>query len=914
MLLSIPADLLLQLRSVQVANLVHLVSKVVQTASTLQRREGVLEHVALSCTDCCIMCPPGLYSFFITNLSFLVLDRGPKAKKRSEEASSISNGKNNSNGVNGQRLSPQEQQQQSGEERGLNLLAELSRVSDGPGGSSSSTLNTLNGTGNVSNHGFGDGSMQNQQHSTTRNGVARALEGTSSSSGNLTISPSHSLLSLPPMQLNSACHPGNTTTGGGYTLHQQQHNHTQEQSNLSNKNSGNNVSSANATVHTAFPSSLFPPESSDGQFAGISNPTRTSTSNSSRLLEGSHATNNGSTSSTANNLAGMKHPTMSSMMNDFVNGFVPTTRPQYINSSQHQQHQHYTSANSASSSVTLPNSQLFNLPPFNLDSANQHHPFANADGSLSSIAATPNDGSSHSGTTLPTHYSHHQHQQMKSSQSNLPHSGSSHALPVPVPSGVSAPLPPPISSDLAGEEDSSAAFAQSFYKAEGPGLGHFQTVLSREFNVRDGASPSGASGTTTATSSHAYAHYAAAGGTASSSAGGGTHSHFMGGSMGGVNGDPSSVPSDVGFSPAGSDVPLPPHMEKDLVALADLPSTQQQLFGVYWCFVHPQWPIGMSCAGNVSSKRMRAQFGSLSCFLFTASRQLLLSIVYRPTFGYEEAKEIPALYNAMLAIICRPDVSRQLQHVPGTLKKLPLASRLGEIYTKRAIGHLNLMEMASSLHKVQALFMLALFDIGQGNTSRGWMFCGMATRMAYDLSLHQPSKTYRHGPATPIVQQEQRRTIWCCYALDMSMSIFLGRPSMMKYSEIETPLPSHWESDEFSYWAEDAKAVIPDRLDAFVGVQARPVSTLVAYVKLCHILERTMGSVYKPKGGMARASSSAAEELNNALDGWLDEHAELFTRAESPGQCTTNIYHVLLVCTLPIPILLVYCETSGLTL
>lgn len=118
-------------------------------------------------------------------------------------------------------------------------------------------------------------------------------------------------------------------------------------------------------------------------------------------------------------------------------------------------------------------------------------------------------------------------------------------------------LPPVAPSDSAsGGPDS--AFAESFYKAEGPGLNHFHTVLSREFNVPDDASPAGA-------------------------AAGTSPSHPN---------DPSSIMSEAGFSPAGSDVALPAHMERDLVALADLIPTQQTLFGLYWCFVHVQWPIG----------------------------------------------------------------------------------------------------------------------------------------------------------------------------------------------------------------------------------------------------------------------------------------------------------------------------------
>lgn len=115
-------------------------------------------------------------------------------------------------------------------------------------------------------------------------------------------------------------------------------------------------------------------------------------------------------------------------------------------------------------------------------------------------------------------------------------------------------LPGLASSSPSGASES--AFAQSFYKAEGPGLNHFQTVLSREFNVPEGGSPAAASLSVQAN-------------------------------------DPSSIRSEVGFSPAGSDVSLPAHMERDLVALADLTTTQQTLFGLYWCFVHVQWPIGV---------------------------------------------------------------------------------------------------------------------------------------------------------------------------------------------------------------------------------------------------------------------------------------------------------------------------------
>ena len=249
--------------------------------------------------------------------------------------------------------------------------------------------------------------------------------------------------------------------------------------------------------------------------------------------------------------------------------------------------------------------------------------------------------------------------------------------------------------------DDRANLATALYKPQGAGVGHFSDIVSERTAAVD-ARPGSAeafltNGVAEATSNSTFAEIT----------------------------DPNTI--------------------RELEALSDLPSTQRELRSLFWCWIHPQWPV-----------------------------------IFRPTWDMDEIVDNhPALRWAMLCLSCRFDLSRQLRDVSTHLKNLPLAAHLGQVYYDRAIKSLNMLK--SSLQTAQAMYFLSLRDAGQGATSSAWLLSGACLRMIYDLKLHVRS---RDDDADPVFEQKKSRFVWACFVMDKSLSIFLGRPSMTHYAEI----------------------------------------------------------------------------------------------------------------------------------
>ncbi|EXJ78727.1 hypothetical protein A1O1_09129 [Capronia coronata CBS 617.96] len=98
---------------------------------------------------------------------------------------------------------------------------------------------------------------------------------------------------------------------------------------------------------------------------------------------------------------------------------------------------------------------------------------------------------------------------------------------------------------------------------------------------------------------------------------------------------------------------------------------------------------------------------------------------------------------------------------------------------------------------VQALLCLAFHELGQGNSTLGWMLSGMAFRMAQGLGFHQdPSKwVISDQTITTTYDIEIRRRIyWGCYVADKFISLYLGRPVSLSENDAAVhptvPLPN----------------------------------------------------------------------------------------------------------------------------
>ncbi|CAD0081637.1 unnamed protein product [Aureobasidium vineae] len=91
---------------------------------------------------------------------------------------------------------------------------------------------------------------------------------------------------------------------------------------------------------------------------------------------------------------------------------------------------------------------------------------------------------------------------------------------------------------------------------------------------------------------------------------------------------------------------------------------------------------------------------------------------------------------------------------------------------------------------VQALVILASYEESCQNIARGWLFGGMAMRIAFDLGLHVDSRGYvAQGILTVAEARARQVAFWGCYLSNLLWSFHLGRPFSMDDSEVTVPKP-----------------------------------------------------------------------------------------------------------------------------
>ncbi|OCF32248.1 hypothetical protein I316_06163 [Kwoniella heveanensis BCC8398] len=135
---------------------------------------------------------------------------------------------------------------------------------------------------------------------------------------------------------------------------------------------------------------------------------------------------------------------------------------------------------------------------------------------------------------------------------------------------------------------------------------------------------------------------------------------------------------------------------------------------------------------------------------------------------------------------------------------------------RRAMSLLGDEMMEASVERMQALFLLAVSDFGEGNGGRSWLLTGMAIRMAAAMRLHRES-TYSLTPtSTPedaIRSEMTRRSFWLIYCHDQQIA---GRSPSTTFplSTIDVLLPGEEEDFIFGQTPAAGRSVLPGSLAA----------------------------------------------------------------------------------------------------
>ncbi|KAL2071968.1 hypothetical protein VTL71DRAFT_11311 [Oculimacula yallundae] len=196
----------------------------------------------------------------------------------------------------------------------------------------------------------------------------------------------------------------------------------------------------------------------------------------------------------------------------------------------------------------------------------------------------------------------------------------------------------------------------------------------------------------------------------------------------------------------------------------------------------------------------------------------------------------PLLLSAVLALAARYSDRLELRSDPLD------PNTAGNALAEQAKMILFYESQAPKVTTIQAAALLSLRETATNKEALGWMYCGIATRMAFNLGLHLDCSHWCETGRITKEAAELRGVVWWgCYVLDKLFNVGLGRPSTIQESEISAPLPSTDQSAEFGPWATTSLSGQQiEFASSFV------ISNVRATVRLFNITAPALDEIYRP--------------------------------------------------------------------
>jgi Fungal specific transcription factor domain len=103
-----------------------------------------------------------------------------------------------------------------------------------------------------------------------------------------------------------------------------------------------------------------------------------------------------------------------------------------------------------------------------------------------------------------------------------------------------------------------------------------------------------------------------------------------------------------------------------------------------------------------------------------------------------------------------------------------------------ALQYISAARESHSVHNIQAMTLLVLYNLRSPSNSGKWHMIGLAMRTCVDLGLHREA---HYAKTTRYEGQLRRRLFWSVYFLERVIAVSLGRPYSLADRDIDVTLP-----------------------------------------------------------------------------------------------------------------------------
>ncbi|KAL3964178.1 hypothetical protein ACCO45_001182 [Purpureocillium lilacinum] len=195
---------------------------------------------------------------------------------------------------------------------------------------------------------------------------------------------------------------------------------------------------------------------------------------------------------------------------------------------------------------------------------------------------------------------------------------------------------------------------------------------------------------------------------------------------------------------------------------------------------------------------------------------------------------------------------------------------------------------------LQALVLLGYREIAVGKTSKGWLFCGMAFRLAHEMGLHLDPSNWDGYTGCLRDREILRRVYWAVFIADKQLSLYFGRPPALHPSEsdvrntIRMQYPADWQGLLETYICKTATVASWEDGVAIVG-------SLIYQAELSKIIHVMITDLFENRRAGVDPAIAAAKsrKIHVSLTKWLSSlPGTLHWNQWTVGQVHSSVLHL----------------------
>lgn len=168
--------------------------------------------------------------------------------------------------------------------------------------------------------------------------------------------------------------------------------------------------------------------------------------------------------------------------------------------------------------------------------------------------------------------------------------------------------------------------------------------------------------------------------------------------------------------------------------------------------------------------------------LFWDHYNSVLHVIHQAVFEEERERGTGQFYSGFLHVCVLAMGYRFADKTRPDMIRISLPDKENTLHREAKYMLEYEIEQAGGIPSIVALLLLGDLETGVGRDNLGWLYAGMANRLCFEIGLHLDTTN------TGASQRETeigRMTLWACIVYDKYWALFLGRPTMMKHTDLE---------------------------------------------------------------------------------------------------------------------------------